>query len=135
MRFSFAIVLAVAASSISATPIDASAQRCPLFCWIDINCKDCTWGLCKFPFCTSRQENISIGDCRSFADGPEPLDRKIDLDRHTRGGAGMVARKESKDDRGASESVLAQGRYIPFMGVFGTDKIVLFFLFISIGDI
>jgi hypothetical protein len=46
MRFSLAIILAVVASSISATPIDANAQDCPAFCWINNNCKDCTWGLC-----------------------------------------------------------------------------------------
>ncbi|KAG1834297.1 hypothetical protein DFJ58DRAFT_821683 [Suillus subalutaceus] len=51
MRVSFVIVLAVAASLISATPIDASAQKCPFFCWIDINCEDCTASQ-KFPFCT-----------------------------------------------------------------------------------
>ncbi|KAG2063884.1 hypothetical protein BDR04DRAFT_1146156 [Suillus decipiens] len=63
MRFSSEIVLVIVAalaSSISATPTDASAGDCPVFCWIDINCQECTWGLCKFPFCTSRQENIGI---------------------------------------------------------------------------
>ncbi|KAG2120572.1 uncharacterized protein F5147DRAFT_647047 [Suillus discolor] len=52
MRFSFAIALAVAAtlaSSISATPIEDSAQKCAFFCWIDVNCEHCTWGLCISP--------------------------------------------------------------------------------------
>ncbi|KIK40261.1 hypothetical protein CY34DRAFT_807373 [Suillus luteus UH-Slu-Lm8-n1] len=55
MRFSSAIVLTVAAalaSSISAKPLDDNAGSCPWVCWIDVNCNDCTWGRCLFPFCT-----------------------------------------------------------------------------------
>ncbi|KAG1883267.1 hypothetical protein F4604DRAFT_1982745 [Suillus subluteus] len=94
MRVSFAIVLAVAASLISATPIDANAQKCPFFCWIDINCEDCTWGLCKFPFCTT---DLSL----YIVELIDPLEEW-----------NWLLDKESRDGRGASESVLVRGSTI-----------------------
>ncbi|KAG2140812.1 hypothetical protein BD769DRAFT_1383979 [Suillus cothurnatus] len=66
MHFSLAIVLAVVASSISATPVDASAEKCPVLCWIDNNCQDCTWGICYFPFCTDRKAERSWDRQRSW---------------------------------------------------------------------
>ncbi|KAG1796474.1 uncharacterized protein BJ212DRAFT_1408466 [Suillus subaureus] len=41
MRFSLAIILAVAASSISATPIDANTAKCPFFCDSELDCQVC----------------------------------------------------------------------------------------------
>ncbi|KAG2039247.1 hypothetical protein BDR03DRAFT_952334 [Suillus americanus] len=41
MRFSFAIILAVAVSPISATPIDANTAKCPFFCDSELDCQNC----------------------------------------------------------------------------------------------
>ncbi|KAG2340279.1 hypothetical protein BDR05DRAFT_967024 [Suillus weaverae] len=71
MRLSSAMALAVVvvaalASSTSATPTDASAKDCPIFCWIDNNCNDHMhiWQL--FPFCSASR--VSTGGFRSSGD-------------------------------------------------------------------
>ncbi|KAG2354702.1 hypothetical protein BDR07DRAFT_595498 [Suillus spraguei] len=46
MRLSFAIVFAVVALSISATPVEDSANDCPGYCFTNKDCRDCTLGVC-----------------------------------------------------------------------------------------
>ncbi|KAG1807768.1 hypothetical protein EV424DRAFT_1426956 [Suillus variegatus] len=55
MRFTFAIILAVAAasaSSISARTIgDSNSDGCPPECWVDGICLSCPSGVCNYRFC------------------------------------------------------------------------------------
>ncbi|KIK31472.1 hypothetical protein CY34DRAFT_814582 [Suillus luteus UH-Slu-Lm8-n1] len=58
MHFSSVFIVAALASLISAIPVDgagaqagAQAGKCPVMCWDDGACQDCTYPNCWFFFC------------------------------------------------------------------------------------